>query len=71
MLGSYNFGSDSYGATGGIPAATVWRLTASRIQGGVMGTDWTRIFFLGGAALGVIVDGIWFPGNGHEIHVAR
>lgn len=26
--------------------------------------------FLGGVALGVIVDGIWFPGNGHEIHVA-
>ena len=25
--------------------------------------------FLAGVALGVIVDWIWFPGNGHEIHV--
>jgi hypothetical protein len=146
VTGSYNFGSDSFGATGGIPAVTVWRLTAGRIQGGFMSTDWTRIFFLGvgsaftgllyylryrfpgfpihpigftisasstlrnttmtiflvwlikslilrigglekyrataplflgmlmgflaGVALGVIVDAIWFPGNGHEIHVA-
>ena len=146
VMGSYNFGSDSYGATGGIPAVNVWRLTAGRIQGGFMSTDWTRIFYLGvgsaftgllfylryrfpgfpihpigftisasstlrnttmtifvvwvikslilrvggleryratsplflgmligflaGVALGVIVDIIWFPGNGHEIHVA-
>ncbi len=145
VLGSYNFGSESFG-TSGIPAVRVWRLTAGRIQGGFSTTDWNRVFYLGvgsaftgllvflryrfpgfpihpigftiaasstlrnttvtifavwaikrlilriggleryrttaplflgmlmgflaGVALGVIVDWIWFPGNGHEIHVA-
>ena len=26
--------------------------------------------FLAGVALGIIVDTIWFPGQGHEIHLA-
>jgi hypothetical protein len=144
--GGFNFGTVSFMGTGSLNAFGVCTFTASRIQQGTVGTDWTRISFmvigagftllmfwlryqfpgfpihpigftisaaaplqntsltifivwalktlilkigglekyretaplflgitagfLAGVALGVIVDTIWFPGQGHEINLA-
>jgi hypothetical protein len=144
--GGFNFGTVSFMGTGSLNAFGVCKFTAARIQQGTVGTDWTRISFLGfgtvftaimfwlryqfpgfplhpigftisaaaplqntgltifliwalktlilrigglekyretaplflgitagflaGVAIGIIVDTIWFPGQGHEIHLA-
>lgn len=46
VTGSYNFGVKSFNGNNDGPVG-VWRLTANRIQGGTLTTDWGRISFLG------------------------
>jgi hypothetical protein len=64
VTGSYNFGVKSFNGNNDGPVG-VWSLTANRIQGGTLETDWRRISFLGlgGAFVGALM---WlryrFPG---------
>jgi hypothetical protein len=46
VTGSYNFGVKSFNGNNDGPVG-VWRLTANRIQGNALVTDWSRISFLG------------------------
>ena len=145
--GGLNFGHVSFEGSGDLNAFGICKFTASRVQQGVFGTDWTRVYYLGvgavftallfwlryqfpgfpihpigftisaaaplqntgftifliwavkslilriggleryrataplflgiligfvtGVALGIVVDVIWFPGQGHEIHMSH
>ncbi len=145
--GGLNFGHVSFMGSGDLNAFGICKFTASRVQQGTLGTDWTRVSFLGigaaftallfwirylfpgfpihpigftisaaaplqntgfsifliwavkslilriggleryrataplflgiligfvaGVALGIVVDVIWFPGQGHEIHLSH
>lgn len=55
VMGSYNFGTESFVGIGSLNAAGNIRLAAGRIQDGTFGTDWNRIFYL---AIGAAFSGI-------------
>jgi hypothetical protein len=68
VTGSYNFGVKSFNGNNDGPVG-VWRLTANRIQGNTLVTDWSRISFFGiGSVLVSILIFIRYRFPGFPIH---
>jgi hypothetical protein len=67
--GGFNFGTVSFMGTGSLNAFGVCKFTAARIQEGTVGTDWTRISFMGiGAGFTLLMFWLRYQFPGFPIH---